>query len=85
MPCPHCHDGKLIFDLAADELIYLSFWTCSGCGRRGILRMIDRAKGQPPATAHRLAESSGARSRLLRPAHPARTDRVQRPLRHESA
>jgi hypothetical protein len=42
MSCPHCHAPDLEFDLAADEHIYLSFWVCSGCGRRGIARMIDR-------------------------------------------
>ena len=85
MHCPHCHAGDLVFDLAADDRIYLSFWTCAGCGRRGILRMIDRAPENTSAVGHRLAEPSGVRGRLFRAGHPARTDRAPRPLRHRSA
>ena len=84
MHCPYCHVGDLIFDLAADERIYLSFWTCAGCGRRGIVRMIDRPPEKSVAP-HRLPEPSGARGRIVCPGHPTRTDRNLRPLRHRSA
>jgi hypothetical protein len=46
MPCPHCQSMDLEFDIASDALIHLSFWLCPGCGRRGIVRIIDR---KPPA------------------------------------
>jgi hypothetical protein len=71
MSCPHCHAPDLEFDLATDEHIYLTFWTCPGCGHRGITRMIDRhpsPKHLPPAARGR----SGLRS-----ARRARRDRRQ--------
>ena len=42
MSCPHCQSPDLEFDLASDPLIYLTFWICPGCSRRGVLRMVDR-------------------------------------------
>jgi hypothetical protein len=85
MHCPHCHASDLVFDLASDDRIYLSFWTCPGCGRRGILRMIERAPAEPWAAAHRVPGTSGAKGRLVRPAHPPRGDGAARPLRHRWA
>ena len=85
MHCPHCAASDLVFDLASDEQVYLSFWICPGCGRRGIVRMIDRAPAGPRTTAHRAVEPAGPRGRPVRPAHPPRGDRAARPLRHRWA
>lgn len=68
--CPHCQSPDLEFDLASDHLIYLTFWVCSGCSRRGVLRMVDR---EP--VANRVATLPPPQTRRM-------TRRSFPPLRH---
>ncbi len=58
MACPHCRSTDLEFDLVSDDLIHLSFWVCPGCGRRGIVRIVDR-KPAPPVSEHPRATLAG--------------------------
>jgi hypothetical protein len=91
MNCPHCQSPDLVFDLARDERIFLSFWVCPGCGRHGIARMFDRAPAATPAdvaaTGHRqgaaLRSARGSRSApgIRAPLH-ARAQRLTHARRH---
>lgn len=73
--CSSCGSGEIEFDLAADARIYLSFWACSACGRRGVSRLIDR---KPATEEDAPAPLAGPRS-ALRPLPPGRA--LRRPPR----